>query len=225
MSTRALALTSCLLALTALSAMPALGTPLGTYTYSGAGVIVAAGGFTVVTNPPAQTEFTVAATLVDNGAVVCDTADDSGRGGVCVPFDPANPFVSVLDSTYGREVAFQVCIDNTGDGICGNVGNGCEDQVFFSHGTTSGAFHNPLGPLPTSFLGSPNCPGGLYNGYVVMLCAGAHLNAGSTPSSVASADTHNHDVSSGVVETVTAASTGFGDFCGSPTAVKAYAVL
>jgi hypothetical protein len=149
-------------------------------------------------------------TVVDNGGVVCQGMDGSGVGGGCLPFPeagadgtPPSAFVGVNDASAGNAVAFQVCIDNSGDGICGGpqTDPACRDQIFFSH-SDGGVFHNPLGPLPTSAI--RGCASA-FPGYVVLLCQGEHNDARSGP--------HTHTLTTG---TIFAAKdgTGYGDFCG-----------
>lgn len=146
------------------------------------------------------------ATILDNGGVICQGTNGDGIGGGCLPF-PTNGreggFVRVHDNGAGARVAFQVCIDNNGDGICGGpqLNERCPDQIFFSH-DDEGRFFNPLGPLPTSRL--RECPGSGHNGYVVLLCQGAH-EVGATA--------HTHSLSAGSIGLALSGS-GYGDFCG-----------
>lgn len=138
---------------------------------------------------------------VDRGIVVCRSSGPS-VGGACLPFD-GNNSVRVDDDRAGLEVAFQVCIDNDGDGVCGgDPRRACADDLFFSH-DDAGRFFNPLGPLPTSFR--PGCPGG-FPGYVVFLCQGIHQPPDP------GAGTHVHTVSKGTASSVFGG-TGFGNFC------------
>jgi len=146
--------------------------------------------------------------VVDQGNVVCNKSSPTPSvGGGCVAFGPWNS-VLVTDGSSGTRVAFQVCIDNNGDSLCGGGQDGtfdpCADQIFFSH-DDHGTFYNPLGPLPTSF--KAGCPGGPWAGYVVFLCAGVH-NAGTA---------HQHAVTAGTITGVMGGS-GFGDFCSPPDA-------
>lgn len=190
-----------------------------------------------------------AGTVVDNGGVVCDGLTGSGVGGGCLPF-PAETadldgdgrgdgaFIRVRDDTAGDRVAFQVCIDNDGDGVCGgqpfdvrldsagagniSLGPGeCRDQIFFSH-ADGGKFFNALGPLPTRSL--ETCPDA-FQGYVVLLCEGVHEDARQGP--------HAHRLTTGSISFAPEGS-GYGDFCGgggangasgfTNTAAKAYVV-
>ena len=160
-----------------------------------------AGGTFVV-----KTQF---GTLLDNGGVVCEGTNGDGVGGGCLPFPDASSgreggFVRVMDDSAGHEVAFQVCIDNNGDGVCGGpqAGERCRDQIFFSH-NDEGKFFNPLGPLPTSFREGCEHNGG-HNGYVVLLCQGAHEVGGAS---------HTHSLSSGRIG-LAGSGAGYGDFCG-----------
>jgi hypothetical protein len=187
----------------------------GGWGYDGAGAIV-------VSSPAASPLG--GPTLVDNGAVVCDTATGRGVGGTCVPFGAGPASIVVHDEGVpDSELAFQVCIDNDGDGICGGASTDptgqCGDDVFFSHGgrndTGGGHFFNPLGPLPNTFR--TGCPGGPWQGYVVILCAGVH----STQDAAGGAEAHEHHATRGTVG-FAAAGTGFGDFCGGTFAAKAY---
>lgn len=155
----------------------------------------------------------------DNGVVVCDPGT-GGAGGACIAWDGASDSVLVSDVLAGLDVAYQVCVDNDGDGVCverSPLLPGCDDQIFFSH-ADGGAFFNPLGPLPTSFL--PGCPGG-FPGWVVFLCTGVHDDGAA----------HTHDATDGTVVGTTGG-TGYGNFCGggnatgerNNTAAKAYIV-
>lgn len=168
-----------------------------------AGTYQAGGTFVV------KTQF---GTLLDNGGVVCDGVNGDGIGGGCLLF-PApvsgpdgrgGAFVRVHDDVAGPAVAFQVCIDNNGDGICGGPQTDprCFDQIFFSH-DDEGKFFNPLGPLPTSFL--PGCEhNGGFGGYVALLCQGAHEVNGSA---------HTHSLTTGMIG-LAPFGAGYGDFCG-----------
>ena len=165
-------------------------------------------------------------TVVDNGGAICQGTAGDGIGGGCLPFpgEGREGFVGVMDDSAGKEVAFQVCIDNNGDGICGGPQNDgrCFDQIFFSH-ADDGKFFNPLGPLPTSFLSG--CGAGAHNGYVVLLCSGEHVDATGP---------HTHAPRTGTIS-LTASGSGYGDFCGGGasggaanpvnTVAKAYKVI
>lgn len=152
-------------------------------------------------------------TVVDNGAAICRPGADS-TGGACVAFpersagtNPEN-YVKVADDTYGPNVAFQVCVDNNGDGVCGGAsGVGterCGDDQFFSH-REDGSFANPLGPLPTSFR--QGCSTAGFPGYVVFLCTGVHSNDVAGP--------HQHDADAGAVSTASGdGKPNYGTFCG-----------
>ena len=193
---------ACCIALGVLLAMGSAGAaPSASYT--GAGI-------TVVKEAPG------AEPTIDNGGVVCDASTGDGVGGACVDFGGG---VSVVDGLGGEEVAFQVCIDNNGDGICAGGGrdgavNPCGDLQFFSH-SDDGRFFNPLGPLPSSF--KTGCPGGAWNGYIVFLCEGVHNDGHAL---------HVHPATSGTVTTATTGE-GFGDFCGGgvDAAPKRYEVV
>lgn len=155
-------------------------------------------------------------TVVDNGAAICRPGGSS-TGGACVPFAEVgsdgrggNVYLGVTDETYGKEVAFQVCIDNNGDGVCGGpdgVGTArCGDDQFFSH-DEDGRFFNPLGPLPNTFR--QGCPGSAaHAGYVVFLCTGVHSSDATGP--------HAHQADAGFAATVTKddATPAYGTFCG-----------
>lgn len=152
----------------------------------------------------AKTSF---GTLLDNGGVVCENTRGDGIGGGCLMFPEHRQFefsfVEVRDAKADREVAFQVCIDNDGNGICGGpvLDPRCRDQIFFSHGD-DGRFYNPLGPLPVSRL--PGCEHGGFAGYVVLLCQGAHEVKG---------ESHTHSVTHGTIQRAFEGS-GYGNFCG-----------
>jgi hypothetical protein len=159
-------------------------------------------------------------TAVDNGFALCDATHRAGTGGVCLPFTGGNG-VHVLDAVHGENVAFQVCVDNNHDNFCGfnpfdvpaSTGP-CADDIVFSH-DDNGAFHNPVGPVPTGFRAGCAQPAGArsWNGYVVILCEGAH-------------DTHQHPATTGVAK-VDGAPEGTGTFCGIPDPApgKLYAVV
>jgi hypothetical protein len=209
--------------------------------YEGAGVIVTnAGG------------NGLAATILDNGAVVCDGVPDGngvyhGHGGACIPFGTLGMTTTIIgydtngdpiygdvpndsiyvhdDSVADDKIAFQVCIDNDGDGICGGSGGSagdpgagreCGDIIVFSHSTFGGANYNPLwvGGMESHWQ---SCGGQGFPGYIVITCAGAHINAGDNSS-------HAHQATTGSVSGVLTGGTPSGDFCGAPTAAKAYIV-
>jgi hypothetical protein len=157
-------------------------------------------------------------TVIDNGAAICRPGGAS-TGGACVGFADVEPgsdgrgqsvYLGVLDDAQGADVAFQVCIDNNGDGVCGGPdGAGfqrCGDDQFFSH-DDEGRFFNPLGPLPNSFR--QDCPGSSsHAGFVVFLCTGVHSSDGT--------DAHAHTVTDGTAKTVVSddATPSYGNFCG-----------
>lgn len=139
-------------------------------------------------------------TAVDNGVVYCDAGDGVGSGGVCLPF--AGDAVRVVDDLQQEEIAFQVCVDNDGDGLCFPNGIGaCADDIAFSH-DDAGNFFNPVGPLVPGFRAG--CPGGPWRGYVVFLCEGVHSPPG---------DAHVHPTTTGTA-TVAGGGEGLGTFCG-----------
>lgn len=155
--------------------------------------------------------------ILDDGGTICNKGNPNpSLGGGCVLFGPWDS-IHVSDSALGDNVAFQVCIDNNGDSVCGGGNFGptgqCFDEIFFSH-DDAGNFYNPLGPLPQSFRFG--CTGGPWPGYVVMLCSGVH-NAGLA---------HAHSTTTGSI-TGTSGGTGFGDFCnpGESAPPKPYFVL
>ena len=142
-------------------------------------------------------------TVVDEGALTCADTDDvkAGVGGFCLPFGGGDA-VAVNDTLAGQNVAFQVCVDNSGDGVCTSPDTGtCADVVEFSH-DDAGNFFNPVGPLPTGF--TPGCGIGAYQGYVVFVCEGVHT-AGTAA--------HAHP-SGGGFGYVTSDGEGLGTFCG-----------
>jgi hypothetical protein len=165
------------------------------------------------------------APVADDGAVLCTgtsvTGGPGGVGGGCIPFGQPleRPAILVQDAVSGTRVAFQVCIDNNGDGACtvphGDPGqtDPCGDIIGFSH-DDQGMFWNPLGfykdgfgalvPLPTTRPAS--CPQGGFHGYVVFLCEGVH----------ATADPHAHAATTGTIASVPLSPVGpfgAGDFC------------
>ena len=149
-------------------------------------------------------------TVVDEGSLVCGSANGNhvGNGGMCLPFGGGDS-VYVFDAVAGENVAFQVCIDNSGDGFCTSPDSGaCADVVQFSH-SDDGSFFNPVGPLPTGF--TSGCGAGAYQGYVVFLCEGAH---------VVGTDAHAHPAAGGT-GLVTTGGEGSGEFCGGQPAQPA----
>lgn len=162
------------------------------------------GGGTVVVKEQGQSP------AADEGVLVCSATGGMSVGGGCVSFGafPQMSSVLVQDNVSGRDVAFQVCIDNNGDGACVSPDEGpCADQIFFSH-SDEGIFFNPLGPLPTK--PKDGCPGGVWNGYVVFLCNGVH---GGGASGAGGAD-HSHPATSGSIIQLDTPGSGFGNFCG-----------
>ncbi len=139
---------------------------------------------------------------VDNGFVICQPRGPSSFGGGCIPFGPYK-YLSVKDAALGKNVAFQVCIDNNGDGVCGgneSTSDRCGDDVYFSH-DDRGRFFNPIGPLPGGFRWGCT-PSGGFRGYVVFICSGSHLAGGP----------HAHSATSGTISPAPIGS-GFGNFC------------
>lgn len=149
------------------------------------------------------------APVADTGLLTCSASTGQGIGGGCVSFgsDPLAPAsVQVLDAVTADHVAFQVCLDNNGDGACVSPDRGpCADQIFFSH-NDEGLFFNPLGPLPSTF--KAGCPGGPWRGYVVFLCTGAHEAGGGS---------HAHPATEGSITVLPVPGSGFGNFCGGST--------
>ncbi|MEO7803190.1 MAG: hypothetical protein ABIS18_01765 [Actinomycetota bacterium] len=153
----------------------------------------------------------------DRGVAVCSRSSAAGVGGACLAFptDTSNAYVKVDDLLAGPNVAFQVCIDNNGDGRCitggdkPQVPDPCADQIFFSH-DDQGRFFNALGPLPTTRTGCvPPTVG--HNGYIVFLCEGVHAVRGSTGVEPA----HSHGAISGTINlSGPGPIQGFGNFCG-----------
>lgn len=167
---------------------------------------VVVGGGTVVVKQQGQ------GPAADNGTLACEPNSGVGVGGACLDFTPGK-FVEVLDALNGHNVAFQVCIDANGDGVCTDDKsdqNPCRDRVFFSH-DDAGIFHNPLGPLPASM---PCGPTGAWNGYVVFLCEGVHVTGGSAGAPGAGGHTHETTVST-VSNAGPLEPSGYGDFCGT----------
>ncbi|HEV8360407.1 MAG TPA: hypothetical protein VGR28_08150 [Candidatus Thermoplasmatota archaeon] len=128
--------------------------------------------------------------LDDGGAICVKSSPAPSLGGGCVAFGLS---VLVNDAGLGDAVAFQVCIDNDGDGVCKAKREACGDDIFFSH-YDSGRIDNPIGPLPGGFR--PGCPGGPWQGYVVLLCEGVHGggNAGGV-----NVPAHAHAASTGSI--------------------------
>lgn len=142
-------------------------------------------------------------TAADEGVVVCDNGNGVGVGGFCLPFGGGDA-IEVADEALGENVAFQVCVDNSGDGVCTSPDFGaCADVVVFSH-DDAGNFFNPLGPVPTGF--ASGCTGGPWKGYVVLLCEGVHAGGVSD-------EAHQHTASSGTGNVVSGGE-GLGNFCG-----------
>jgi hypothetical protein len=161
-----------------------------------------AGGTGVVSND--NTAALGNTTVVDAGVLVCDPSDAVGIGGVCLPWGGLNAGVKVTDAVSGLDVPFQVCIDNSADGVCtpGQTGT-CADTFVFSHGPGT-VFHNPLA-VPSGF--KPGCGSALPNadtwdGYVVFPCQGVH-----------NLD-HVHVSTVGTAEVTTTADRATGTFCG-----------
>lgn len=182
-------------------------------------------------------------TVVDSGAMVCNPTLGVGAGGGCVPWASlgnGEVYLEVVDDNLGADVAYQVCIDNDGDGSCAadcviftatsspcvgcqdvdgdtvcdlpgiTESNPCPDIQVFSH-HDDGSFFNPLGPLPTAFLN--DCDGG-FEGWVVFTCTGVHSIGGA----------HTHEAISGELTPATSGG-GYGTFCFSPLPEpKAYVV-
>lgn len=193
-------------------------------TYAGAGTVVTS--FELGTG-------TARIEALDNGAVVCRDADrdgfyESGSGGVCIPFEQlGGDAVYVHDETVpDRELSFQVCVDNNGDGVCSGDGERgayqpgiCNDRIYFSHSSFGGNV-NPLfvNPANTKSYWAA-CNKGGFPGYVVIVCAGAHNDFGG-------GNPHTHQATRGVVTgAFLGGNTGGGDFCGGVTAAKAYRVV
>lgn len=189
--------------------------------YVGPGTLVAA--FSAA-SPGAE----ASATFVDNGAVVCEDTDgdgtyDKGNGGLCIHFwEMRGDSILVEDALAYRDVAFQVCVDANGDGICGSSAfsdplglSGCRDALVFSHNGFNGGFDNPM-YLP-SFLEQAywQCGGLGFPGYIVIICAGAHQTFGDP-------DGHTHTVAFGQVYSTYEGTWPKGDYCGAPTDAKKY---
>ena len=169
-----------------------------------AGGYVAGGTFVV------KDSAITGATILDNGGAICQGLSGGGVGGGCLPLPlPGFPgsreggFVEVVDNSAGHNVAFQVCLDNNGDGVCGGPQTDpfCRDQIFFSH-SDGGVFHNPLGPLPPRT--QEGCFGA-FQGYIVLLCQGEHNDP--------QVGAHTHSLTTGTIQAATTG-TGYGNFCG-----------
>lgn len=187
-------------------------------------------------------------TKVDHGVVVCHKATEIGIGGGCIPTPQGPPFaVNAIEVTDfigqpDHAIAFQVCIDLNGDGLCvsqgivppdptldeiaalctpSKPGDPQIDLVYFSHDDLWN-FFNPLGPLPP---GSTKCPPGLmkgpgFQGYIVFLCEGVHSPRDGAP--------HTHGATAGTIKgTTVPQTTGYGDFCGGlkDQVIKQYQVM
>lgn len=180
---------------------------------------VAAFAATPLTTPPAVADGAEASyvaggtaavrnggsTTLDEGVMTCtDVGGYRGAGGFCLPFGGGDA-VRVADQVAGENVAFQVCLDQNGDGACTSPDEApsCPDVVVFSH-DDNGAFFNPVGPLPTGF--DPGCGYGAFPGYVVFLCEGVHADFTLLP--------HVHPATAGTA-TVTSGGEGLGTFCGA----------
>jgi hypothetical protein len=144
---------------------------------------------------------------VDIGAVVCNPTGQSIGGG-CILWNPVDDSINVLDAA--GDVAYQVCIDNDGNGYCqSNCCLPCGDDIFFSHGD-GGEFFNPLGPLPTHFRFG--CPGG-FPGWVIFVCAGIHEDWTGA---------HTHSAGPGVILSTQGGQGIGGNFCETETPGKPY---
>jgi hypothetical protein len=173
------------------------------YSYQGPGVVV--------------TQDAAGNTLIDNGVVRCQLAAPSGgQGGFCIPFSDISASGSTLtvnDASSGTNVSYQVCLDNNGNGVCGDSSGGCSDLILFSHSSSS--YANPMSGLPTSH--AAGCPGSVgFDGLVVFICQGVH-------------DTHVENASTGTGTLSSGSGTaGFTEpgppvpFCGGAPLGKAY---
>lgn len=158
----------------------------------------------------------------DKGVTVCHEDSGLGIGGGCLPFPPGQDGAVAVSGLLGDglniespNVAFQVCIDNNGDGKCVSGGpdtpEPCSDDVFFSH-NDKGDFFNPLGPLPTSLKDGCNPETG-WKGYVVFICEGVHVVRDAGPNAPGVA--HAHPTTIGTIHLAqTGFGAGLGDFCG-----------
>lgn len=173
------------------------------------------------------------ATFVDNGAIVCEDVDgdgiyEKGRGGTCISFAQfhATGMDSILveDALAYRDVAFQVCVDANGDGVCGDgffndpFATGCRDIIYFSHSSFTGGYSNPMYMPYWAEQHFYNCGYGGFPGYIVILCAGAHQTQGDPTG-------HTHEVTFGQTYLDWGGAWPSGDYCGAPTAVKAYQLI
>jgi len=193
-----------LIALTACAALASLATPGSAAQRVREAQYI--GGGTVVVKEQGQSP------AADEGVLVCSATGGLSVGGGCVSFGafPQSSSVLVQDNVSGNEVAFQVCIDNNGDGACISPDEGpCADEIFFSH-DDEGVFFNPLGPLPTK--AKAGCPGGVWDGYVVFLCNGVHADGGGTSGGGGSG--HSHPATNGSIIQLDTPGSGFGTFCG-----------
>lgn len=152
----------------------------------------------------------------DNGTLACHSTGVAVGGG-CIPFGAGN-FVDVLDVLSGHNVAFQVCIDASGDGVCTDLGPQaageipCADRMFFSH-DDEGLFHNPLGPLPAAMPAGCGATAP-WQGYVVFLCEGVHVAGSST--GAPGGEPHAHTATAGTISSTGGLPpSGFGNFCGT----------
>lgn len=144
---------------------------------------------------------------LDVGVVVCNPTGWSVGGG-CISWNGRDDAIHVLDAA--GEVAYQVCVDNDGNGYCQtNCCTPCGDDIFFSH-ADGGEFFNPLGPLPTKFRAG--CPGG-FPGWVVFVCAGVHEDQTGP---------HSHSAGPGVILPTQGGMGLGGNFCETETPGKPY---
>ncbi|HWG90998.1 MAG TPA: hypothetical protein VNZ52_09155 [Candidatus Thermoplasmatota archaeon] len=236
MNTVKLLILATALALVTLPATSAI-VPVGpSKSYVGAGTIVT--NFNLAATPGTAGQITIA----DNGAVTCEDTNrdgiyESGTGGACITFaefGTKGNGIYVRDASVAdKDLAFQVCLDANGDGLCGNpagsVTSGstdyCQDRIFFSHSTRDGSNANPLGLNRAYFdyIWGPaglNCgANGGFPGFVVILCAGVHGGA--------SLAQHTHHVTRGTITPISDAPqmSDAGDFCGGPVAAKAYQLV
>lgn len=177
-------------------------------------------------------------TVLDSGAVVCrSSATAAGSGGNCVPFGAVSGTNNALAVTEDcsnacvpNVLTFQVCVDNNGDGICKGLQDISDDRpmsqppncsfdsIFYSHSTTTTRNRDPLYIPAWAQTFWQGCGGVGYPGYVVIVCAGAHNNkAGSLP--------HTHTATLGNIAPASTTDLTSGNYCGAPTATKAYKVV